>query len=349
MKKPDEILKWIDQQQPKMVDLAVHWVNINSYSLNFTGLKKMGEVLHHSFSKLEGEIQWMEVPPFSKINDKGEKEMIAVHPVLSVSKRPEAKKQFLCVGHMDTVYPLESSFQEAKKIDEDKITGPGITDMKGGLIVMLKSLEAMEQSSMSKDFGWKVLINADEEIGSPSSGELLQKEARNFDIGLVFEPCLDNGNLVCARKGSGNFMLIVRGKSAHAGRDYDKGINAIDALASCISTMSNLSHQREGLTVNFGKIEGGIAHNVVPDLAIGSFNVRVRAMDDQSFVEDQIHLMNRKFNRAQELESTFIKRSGILKDMRDARRNELTQISNLEADIEAKITEREEEKQKLET
>ena len=116
--------------------------------------------------------------------------------------------------------------------------------------------------------GWEVLINPDEEIGSPGSAPLLIQAAKRNHLGLVFEPSLPDGNLVGARKGSGNFTVIARGKAAHAGRNPQLGRNAIDALARFIVGLASLDDSGGAITTNVGYIQGGGPVNVVPDLAV---------------------------------------------------------------------------------
>jgi len=155
-------------------------------------------------------------------------------------------------------------------------------------VVLLKTLEAFEQSSQKDNIGWKVIINSDEEIGSPSSAFLFDEQSDRCQLGLVFEPSLPNGHLIGARKGSGVFTLIAKGKSAHAGRNIDEGKNAIDALAQCITPISQLHRKRKGLTVNAGIVHGGIASNVVAESAMARYNIRFINEKDFEFVQENI-------------------------------------------------------------
>jgi glutamate carboxypeptidase len=170
-----------------------------------------------------------------------------------------------------------------------------VADAKGGLMVMLKALEAFERSPWAENLGWEVLVNPDEEIGSPGSGALLVEAARDNHIGLVFEPSLPDGNLVGDRKGSGNYKVTVRGRAAHAGREPHMGRNAINALARFIVELNEASEN--GITINVGYIEGGGPVNVVPDLAACRFNVRVMTLEDQVYFEEHVDGLVREFNR----------------------------------------------------
>jgi len=156
------------------------------------------------------------------------------------------------------------------------------------LVVMLTALAALERSDLTNQIGWEMLINPDEEIGSPGSAPLFAQAARRNHLGLVFEPALPDGNLVSSRKGSWSAALVVRGKSAHVGRDITAGRNAIHALAAAITAIANLQDLPRGIIVNVGKIEGGGPTNVVPDLAICRFNVRTDAIADYQMVADRL-------------------------------------------------------------
>ena len=158
---------------------------------------------------------------------------------------------------MDTVYAVDHPFQKSVRIDDKILRGPGATDAKGGIVVMLVVLQAFERSPWAEKVGWEVLINPDEEIGSPGSAPLLIQAAKRNHLGLVFEPSLPDGNLVGARKGSGNFTVIARGKAAHAGRDPQLGRNAIDALARFIVALASLDDSGDATTTNVGSHPGG--------------------------------------------------------------------------------------------
>ena len=154
------------------------------------------------------------------------------------------------------------------------LNGPGIADMKGGISVMLAALEAFEGFAGCEAVGWRVLLSPDEEIGSLGSGPVLARIGRLGHVGMTYEPALADGTLAGARKGSGNFHVKVTGRSAHAGRAFDEGRNAVTAAARIAGALDGLNGRREGVTVNVARIDGGSALNVVPDLAVVRFNVR---------------------------------------------------------------------------
>lgn len=281
-------LDWIATQQVAMVALTEQWANINSGSYNLSGLRSMRAALLQQFSALGGEAEEIALSPITQINARGEAVQVPMAEALSIRKRPAAKTQILLMGHMDTVYGPEHAFQACTRVSEDILNGPGVADLKGGLVVMLHALMALERSPFAENIGWQVLINPDEEIGSVASDPLMREAVKGKTLGLVYEPALADGTLAGARKGSGNFTLVVRGRAAHAGRNPEEGRNAIAALAGLTTQIFALNGKREGVTLNPGKIEGGGPLNVVPDLAMLRFNVRTRAVEDEAWVLGEI-------------------------------------------------------------
>jgi glutamate carboxypeptidase len=183
------------------------------------------------------------------------------------------KKRILLSGHLDTVHDPRGSFLKLNIAPNKKTaTGPGCVDMKGGLVIALHALEALEEAGL--DIAWSFILNSDEETGSYHSDSALRAAAKNHDFGLALEPAMENGGLVIERPGSGQFMLEVKGRAAHVGRDFKSGISAITALAERLVAISKMPDPDRGLIVNIAPIDGGLAPNVVPDHARAWGNVR---------------------------------------------------------------------------
>ena len=152
---------------------------------------------------------------------------------------------------------------------------------------MLAALKAVEASSVADRVGYEVVINSDEEVGSPASAALLAQTARGKRAALTYEPAaLPDGTLAGARPGSGNFTMVVRGRSAHAGRNPEDGRNALLAAADLALRLERL--KRDGLSVNPSRIEGGSPSNVVPELAILRVNLRPRTPQDEAAAKREI-------------------------------------------------------------
>lgn len=290
------ITDWLKQQQQPMIDQLLTWCRINSGTFNQEGLSRMADAIQEAFSVLGANVERIRLPHYVQIDNKGNPVATELGPLLSFVKRPEAPIQVLLCGHMDTVYPVDSSFQDVTFLDNNKANGPGVADMKGGLLVILYALQALEQFGEVKDIGWRVIINPDEEIGSPASAEYLKKWAPHYHYGFVFEPSLTpDGVFAGQRKGSGNFTLVVHGKAAHVGRAFESGRNAIVGLAHLIDEINSLNNQREGVTINIGFCHGGGALNVVPDLAIGKLNIRTQRIEDETWFNQEIEKILQKF------------------------------------------------------
>ena len=289
-------LYWINTRYGRCVDLLTKWANVNSGSHNLAGLEKMRSILEGEFGALGGETRTVELEPQHVVDPEGRMVRIPLGKALFIRKLPAADlRVFLCI-HMDTVYGPDHPFQKCLRVNENELKGPGVADAKGGLLVMLTAVQAFERSPWAANLGWDILINPDEEIGSPGSAPLLDGAAQDNHVGLVFEPALADGTLVSGRKGSGNFAVVIRGRAAHAGRSPHLGRNAIDALAEFIVELNALADAKHGMTVNVGAITGGGAVNVVPDLALFRFNVRVRRHEDQKSFEKNLRALVAKIS-----------------------------------------------------
>ncbi len=260
-------------QDKSLIDSTLEsWVLINSGSTNLDGLKLFKSALIKAFSCLDCDIQTVKLPSRSAVSDAGEVVECPVGDALCLTKRPKVHPRVLFVGHMDTVFGLDSPFQSCKYLDGDRLNGPGAADMKAGLLIILETLKKWEASPHADKLGWQVIINPDEELGSPSSKELLLKAAKQAHLGIVVEPSYPNGTLVSQRMGSISFTAIAKGVSGHAGRDFSRGKNAVAALCRFIAKSEALITPET--TINFGHFIGGKAFNIIPDRAICRIGIR---------------------------------------------------------------------------
>ncbi|HYW17602.1 MAG TPA: hydrolase [Allosphingosinicella sp.] len=256
------------------------WAAVNSGSHNLAGLGEVAGLLADAFAGLPGDLVLGEAAPVDSVSPAGERLAVRHGKNLHLAVRPEAPVQLLFTGHMDTVFGPDHPFQDVFWRDEGVLGGPGVADMKGGLAVLLAALKAVEESPISAALGYEVVINSDEEVGSPGSAALIAAAARGKKAALTYEPsALPDGTLAGARPGSGNFSLIVTGRSAHAGRNPEDGRNALLAAADLALRLAEA--KGEGLSVNPARIDGGGPNNVVPDHAILRVNMRPRTRAEQ--------------------------------------------------------------------
>ncbi len=277
-----------DGRQTDMVKTVEAWSSMNSGSANMAGLAAVEAAITEAFAPLGGDLEFIELPDGETVNALGEIVATKNGRCIRISKRPHANRKVLLTGHTDTVFAASHAFQKPKWLDANTLNGPGVADMKGGIVVMLNALKAFEETPLAGSVGWEVLLSPDEETGSLASASVLAERALAADIGLTYEPALADGTLAGARKGSGNYSLIVRGKAAHAGREFHQGRNAVVKMAECAGLLAALTGGRPDLTVNVGVVSGGVATNVVPDLAVCRFNVRLHEAEDAVWFEKQL-------------------------------------------------------------
>ncbi|GAA0326976.1 hydrolase [Sphingomonas oligophenolica] len=261
-----------------MLAQVEQWAAINSGTRNLAGVATMAARLTDAFAALPGDIALVDPAPVTSVGADGATANLQHGRHLHLRVRPNAHTQMLFTGHMDTVYPADHPFQSLTFRDDGTLNGPGVADMKSGLALMLAALTSVEASPLASRIGYEVVINSDEETGSLSSAGLLAQAARGKVAALTYEPALPDGTLAGARGGTGNFSIVVRGRSAHAGRNPEEGRNAIVAAADLALRLSKAGGP--GLAVNPAKIEGGGPNNVVPDLAVLRVNFRPASQDD---------------------------------------------------------------------
>lgn len=282
--------------QPKMYEQMVALANINSGSFNASGVNQVRERLMALFADLGGTPEVLPSTPLPMLDDDGVVRERVLGDGLRITKRPEAPLQVFLCGHMDTVFAPDHPFQQVRELDADTVNGPGVADLKGGLVVMHQALLALEASPLAPRIGWQILFNPDEEIGSPISSGWIQQAARRADVGLIYEPSFPDGHLAGARKGSGNFSFLARGRAAHAGREHHLGRNAIRLLSEALVALDDLNGQRDGVTFNPGFVHGGGAVNIVPDTAMARFNIRIEKAEDAAWCETQLQQIIENFN-----------------------------------------------------
>lgn len=249
--------------------------SINSGTSNLAGIERVADIAAQRLATIGAAVERLRLSEVESIDDTGHPAKFTPARAVVARVRSNAATRVLLNIHLDTVYGPSHPFQNVTRLKGNRLHGPGVLDAKGGLVVLLYALEAFEQLALAQRIGWTVVLNPDEEIGSLASEALLTDEAADHAIGLVFEPALPDGAWIGERRGSGNFTLVMHGRSAHAGRDFESGRNAVHAAGRAMDRLAGLTDSSRGVTLNIAKITGGGPSNVVPDLAVARFNVRV--------------------------------------------------------------------------
>lgn len=277
----------------RSLQLLQEVVNINTDSKNAEGLTQVRNIL---------------IPYFEALG------LVVTHHPLADGRdvlsfeTANATPSILLIGHLDTVFPPASPFQSLSQQD-DRLMGPGVIDMKGGVVLMLDALEQLKQSGHLGNV--RVALNDDEEIGSSVSKPVLQQLAQGLAYGLVFEPGLEDGAYVNSQSGVRWMKLTTSGKASHAGLEPENGIDACLDLAIKVKKLAELARPQDGLLINPGVIEGGTKPNVVCDHASVTVDVRFQKIADweQTFtalknISDHSDVYNEKLQQGTHTELT---------------------------------------------
>ena len=195
----------------------------------------------------------------------------------------------LLLGHCDTVWPLGTTKEMPVGSEGGIVRGPGVYDMKAGLVQMVFALGAISALGLEPSVTPVVFVNSDEEVGSPGSTRHIRRLARVVERAFVMEPSLGlDGKLKTARKGGGRFSIVVEGQAAHAGLNPEGGASAILELSYLIQELFALNDPTRGTTVNVGKIDGGLSPNVVAPECSAEVDVRVATLEDARRVQESI-------------------------------------------------------------
>jgi len=248
-------------------------VNLDSSSGNSQGIAQVARFFENRFAGL-GMV--------CELQFKGENRV----PCLKAETRPgHDSYDLMCLGHMDTVFPEGEAAKRPFSTDGKRGYGPGVCDMKGGLLVALHAMEALHNQRLLDKLSICVAFNGDEETGSDASKAWIKETAAQSRRVLVFEPCRPGYNMVRRRKGGGWFYVTAKGKAAHAGADPEKGINAVVELAHQVTRIHTLNNPDKGTSAQVTVFNGGDKVNIIPDKAMASVDVRIAKLQEQKTVE----------------------------------------------------------------
>jgi len=258
--------------------LLISWCDQNSGSDHPAGLAAMLARLEAAFGELPGTVE--------RVRLKG-----TTAEALRVRVRPAAPLQLCLSGHFDTVYSAEHPFQRCTLVDPATLRGPGVADMKGGLVAMLAALHALEQTPEASALGYEIVLSPDEEIGTPGTAAVLAEAAPRHHFGLIFEPARTDGSIVRTRKGVGALTVVCRGRAAHAAI-AEEGRNAIAALAEFLVGAHRVPSELPGILLNIGQIRGGgSATNIVPNYAEAKLDVRTTEPGDERRLLERLDVL----------------------------------------------------------
>ncbi|MBD1575019.1 MULTISPECIES: M20 family metallopeptidase [Vibrio] len=212
-------------------------------------------------------------------------------PCLEITNKPNAEfYDVMLSGHMDTVFPEGTVAKRPMSLDEQKIYGPGTSDMKSGILSAWYALQQLSDEERDR-LAIVVALNCDEEIGSLYSRTWIEEMARKSRRVLVCEAARTSGNLIRSRKGNAKYELIFNGVASHAGSALEEGVSAIYELSHWALAIKNLVNLETGTTMNVGVIEGGLVVNVVPDFAKATVDLRFWSNEEAQIIDDTLRAM----------------------------------------------------------
>ena len=270
------VLTFAKSQQTSMVEDLEILVNCESPSHDKVRLDTLSTVLVKQFLAIGASCEILKAKQHGN----------HVRIDFSSSQRDPVLKPVLILGHFDTVWPVGTLVQRPFQVKEGLAFGPGAFDMKGGIIIIEYALRIIKTLNLPLFRPVVILLNSDEEIGSPSSRKLIKRLAKESQYVLVMEPALLGGVLKTERKGVGAFELKIEGRAAHAGSEPDNGINAIVELAHQILHIQTFANPDLGTTLNVGIISGGTRSNVVPAFAQARIDGRAWTMEEAHRIEN---------------------------------------------------------------
>ncbi len=268
-----EALAWLgDARQADMERDLRSLVDLSSHTPNRDGVTAVARRL--------AALLRMHCPDASLAIDHHPSERFGEHVI---AQTPAKGPRVLLIGHHDTVFPVAifSGYVE----DGPLLRGPGVLDMKGGLIVMAYALAALEHAGLLREMPIAFVSVSDEEVGSPEGRDILLALCDGARAALVFESGRQNDLIITQRKGTGAVNVVATGKAAHAGNLHHEGVNAIWALSRFVDKAQRLTDYGRGVTINVGRVEGGIGKNTVPDRALAELDLRfVKTSDGEALL-----------------------------------------------------------------
>jgi glutamate carboxypeptidase len=263
-------LGWLAAQRPATEVLLAELVDVSSHTADKAGVDAVGRILERALPLR------LERVPSRRFGDH----------LLFHGQRPASDGGVILVGHHDTVFPAGRF--AGYRSQGGVARGPGVVDMKGGLVVAAFALRALAEAGLLDTLALTLAVVADEEVGSPESSPALRDAARGARAALVFESGRAGDAIITRRKGTGSLLVRAQGKAAHAGVAHASGANAIWALARFIDRAQSLTDYPRGVSVNVGKVAGGIGKNTVPDEAVAEVDIRFVTRADGEWLLDRL-------------------------------------------------------------
>lgn len=270
---------------PEMIAFLKKLVEAESPSTDKVAVDRVGAIIADEARRLGADV---EIVPVKEAGD----HVIARFKLSRAADvvEAQAKGDILLLCHMDTVFPLGTLEKMPYRKADSKIFGPGVLDMKSGIVISLGAIEELKNTG-GLNRPVTLLCTSDEETGSLTSEVLIKELAQQSDLVLVMESALLDGSLKTWRKGVGEFWVRVKGRAAHAGGAHEEGRNAIEEMSHLVLAIQKLTNYSRGTTLNVGVMHGGTVSNVVPEEAVAQVDVRILQSGEWERVEAEMRAL----------------------------------------------------------
>ena len=319
MNQTQVITNWLQEQLPEFMDNLHALVNVDCGTANKVGVDEVG-LFFRSLLRANG----FELTEFPLV-EYGDCCLASLYGI--------GTARILLIGHLDTVFPDGTVAARPMRVKEKRAFGPGVSDMKAGLLAGLYAVRALQHIGFDDFARIDFFLNTDEEVDSPVSRSIYEPTAKMADAVLVLEAARENGDIVGSRKGCAVYELIIFGRQAHAGVEPEKGASAIVEMIRCIKALTALNGLHPGTTVNVGVIGGGTEVNVVPDKAWAKVDVRFNTLKEGQKLDREI----RQLAKSPTVEGTRIEIKGGIEKGAMEKTKATTYLIELAQDVAANL------------
>ncbi|MFO7800619.1 M20/M25/M40 family metallo-hydrolase [Rhodohalobacter sp.] len=316
-----KIREKVSERKDWFVDRLKKYVEAESPTDDFIQNRKLLHSIAEDFKELDYQVEWKE-------------SVLSAGQIICRPENSELQEDQLLIGHADTVWPVGTLDKMPWKIDDNVIRGPGVYDMKAGIVMMQLAVKIMKELDLKSKFRPVVMITSDEETGSRDSWNEIEKIAQSVNRVFVPEPSIGlEGKIKTERKGSGRYQIKVTGKEAHSGVEPEKGASAIVEMAHIIQKVDELNDYENGISLNVGLISGGKAVNIVPGECIIQVDLRYMKKSDGEEIDDKVKSIKPVLRKTEVKVDGGLRRPPVVKNEKNQKLWKLAQNCAQELDL----------------
>lgn len=301
----NKIRETVKGHQDWFVNRLKKYVEAESPTDDIIQNRKLLHTIAEDFKEMDYQVEWKE-------------SVLSAGQIICRPEKSELKKDQLLIGHVDTVWPVGTLEKMPWDIDGNVIRGPGVYDMKAGIVMMQMGIKVMKELGLTPNLRPVVMITSDEETGSRDSWDQIETIAKKVNRVLVPEPSMGlEGKIKTERKGSGRYQIKVNGKEAHSGVEPEKGASAIVEMAHIIQKVDELNDYENGISLNVGLISGGKAVNIVPGECSIEVDLRYMKKSDGEVTDEKIKSITPELKETEIMIDGGLRRPPVVKNERN--------------------------------